>query len=82
MPAFAPPPRFHGIPVYVEFDPRISRPYVLFTAIHELVRHVQSTVASEDELLIRIHELVAEYGLVALLIALTTESIEFRVGKT
>jgi hypothetical protein len=81
MPTFGLPPHFQGKPVLIDFHPSVRNSNIVPAAIHGLVRRMEDTHADEDELLIRIHDLVAEYdGLVARLVGRSAEAIEFSVA--
>jgi len=82
MPAIGTPPRFHGKAVRIDFDPKVTNARLIHAGIHGLVRRMEDVHAGEDELLLRIPELVAEYdGLTARLVARKPEVIEFAVSK-
>ena len=82
MPAVGVPPTFHGKVVLVDFSPAVRNPRIVAAAISGLVRRIEDAHGSEDELMLRIHELVAEYdGLTARLVGRTPEAIEFAVTR-
>lgn len=73
---------FHGKAILVDFHPAIRNARIILAAIHGLVRRVEDAHGSEDELMLRVHELVAEYdGMTARLVSRTREAIEFSVTR-
>lgn len=77
-----PAPLFHGKAVLVVYSPDVRDPRVVQAAVHGLVRRVQDNHGTEEELLMGILELIAEYeGLMAHLTGRTDEAIEFSVTK-
>jgi hypothetical protein len=82
MPTIGRPPFFHGKAVLVDFDAKVLGARLIHAGIHGLVRRMEDTHADEDELLMRVHELVVEHdGLVCRLVDRTPEAIEFAVSK-
>lgn len=71
---------FNGKPILIEYDPAIRRWRLVHAGLHGAVRGAEMRRASQDEMLIRFHEVAAEYGLVAHLDDVTDEAIRFRVG--
>lgn len=75
-----PHPLFHGKQVRIDFSPFVRNPRIIAAQVYGLVLRMEDTGASEDELLIRIHERIAEHeGLVARLVSKTDEAIDFTV---
>lgn len=80
MPYNDTPPTYWGKPVLLAYHPTVKRSRIIQAGFHGLVRRMETTGASQDELLIRIHELATEYGLVAHLVAVTDEAISFSLA--
>lgn len=82
MPAEGPHPLFHGKEVRIDFSAGVRNPRIIAAQLYGLVLRMEDTGAGEDELLIRIHERVAEHdGLVARLVSRTDDAIEFSVTR-
>ena len=77
-----PGPIFRGKSIAVDYSLGVRNPRILHAQIHGLVRRMEDGWAKEDELLLRIHELVAEHdGLVARLVSRTPETIQFAITR-
>ena len=70
MASAGPPLLLHGKAILIDLSPSIRNARIVPASIHALVGRLEDAHAKEDELQLRVHELLAEYdGLTARLIA-------------
>jgi hypothetical protein len=54
-------PLFHGKAVLIDYSPGVRNPRILRAQIRGLVRRLEDAHATEDELIVGIHERIAEH---------------------
>ena len=81
MPTVGQPPSFRGRAVIVEFAAEIANARIIHAGLSGLVRDLDESAATLDDLLEELPEFVARYGnLDAVLIGVARDRIEFSVA--